>query len=107
MLKEILLVLIAIGVLATAAGIIYQKASVFTNLAGILVWALVAYGASSIDFIQENGELEPGATAEPAVVVLAGGAALIHIIYFGAAVLGQLPKQNASEKPYQPGDLQP
>ena len=105
MLKEFLLLWTIIGVIALADAVVWAKMPRFTGLASTAIWFVLAFGYSSIDFIQENGQLEPDATSEAALVYLCLGAALVSVVFMLAAWTNQHPNTRSDEKLIDPREV--
>ena len=97
MVFELLLLLMLLGGGASYLAFVAKKAPVYTSMANLGLWLLVAYGATSIDFIQDNGQLETAVAAEPALAVIAFGNAMLSGLVLIAAATGNYGDSEAPD----------
>ena len=95
MILWILLALIALGTVSSIAAFGLRAAPVYSSLANIAIWLTVAYSATSIDTIADDGTLVEAAASEPALSVLAFGNAAISVVVLLAAATGNYERTDA------------
>ncbi|MCU4926917.1 hypothetical protein OB905_13160 [Halobacteria archaeon AArc-dxtr1] len=104
MILEVLLALLAIGTLASAA-MALKVAPVYSAMMSMAVWLVVAYASTSVDvLLATNDEVVTHTVNEPALAILAFGNAAISLIILVAAVAGQYGagEQTGIDEPYNP-----
>lgn len=108
MILEVLLAMLAIGTIASAA-MALKVAPLYTSLMSFATWLVIAYSASSIDLVTETGGLEEGVASEPALAVLAFGNAAISLLIVVASATGKYAtdEETGIDQPYQPNEIQP
>jgi Fe2+ transport system protein B len=102
MILEVLLVLLILGAGSSYAAFVAKRAPVYTGLANLAIWLLVAYGATSIDLVSDSGALQEGVASEPALAVLGFGNALLSVLVILAAAAGEYiddPRDSAASQP--------
>lgn len=97
MMLPVLLALMGLGAISSTAVFGLRSAPVYSGLANLAIWLTVAYSASSIDTIAQDGTVQAAATAEPALSALAFGNAALSAIAVLAAATGNY--ETASESP--------
>lgn len=108
MILEVLLALLAIGTIASAA-MALKIAPLYSSLMSAIVWLVVAYSSTSIDLTTETGGLEEGVAAEPALAVVAFGNAAISILIVVASTIGDYAadEEHGTDRPFRPDEMQP
>lgn len=108
MILEVLLALLVIGTIASAA-MALKVAPLYSSLMSAMCWLVIAYSSTSIDLVTETGALEEGVAAEPALAVLAFGNAAISLLIVVASTIGDYAsdEEHGTDRPYQPNEIRP
>ena len=101
MLFRMVLLLMVLGAVTSAAAFVFKRAPVYSSMANLAIWLTVGYGATSIDFVDETGNVNEAVASEPTVAVLAFGNAALSAVVLIAAATGQFA---TDEEPTHPTD---
>lgn len=107
MILEVLVALIAVGTIASAA-MALRVAPLYSSLMSFAVWIVIAYSATSVDLVTDAGALEEGVSSEPALAVLAFGNAAISLLIVVAAAIGEYgddEQEHGTDRPVNPDSI--
>lgn len=109
MIFELMLILIVMATFWAGVAMVWKKAPLAAGLISMAHWVVLGYGASSIDFVQDNGQLEEGVGAEPALIVLSFGMALLSLLVVVAAATGSYAtdEEHGHDRPFDKEEMFP